>query len=185
MIVVLQIGRFTLVYLNWILERPWRPQGERGVGARRSNEVMGVTSELSVWAFQSKWTITPFEERSWSEYLSHLCVIRPFPVLSGRLHEATSGCHRRALLSFHFICFAFAALLSAVSPLLFSYLPRSNPILMLPSPSSSPTQTELCVHSLIHDQSYLSSGTIATAQAPLETTARRKITPIPQDCWTL
>lgn len=91
--------------------------------------------------------------------------------------DQTKEGRRRVLRSFTSLLFA--------SPLLPSYLPRSNPIPMLPSPSSSSTQTELCVHSLIHYQSYLSSGTIDTAQARLETTACRKITLIPQDCWTL
>lgn len=85
-----------------------------------------------------------------------------------------------------FLSFPFLLpLCCLLSPLPPSYLLSSNPIPMLPSASSSPTRTELCVHSLIHDQSYLGSGTIATAQARLETTACRKITPIPQDCWTL
>lgn len=76
----------------------------------------GVTSEPRLWAFRSKWTISPFEERSWSHYSSHPRVIRPFPVLSGhtgRLDEARRGCHRRALLSFPFLSFPLTALLSA------------------------------------------------------------------------
>ncbi|KAG8001403.1 SH2 domain-containing adapter protein F [Nibea albiflora] len=67
-----------------------------------------------------------------------------------------------------------------------SSLSRTNPIPMLPSPSSSPTQPELCMHSpLIHYQSYLRSGTIATERAQPRTAACRKIALLPQGCWTL
>lgn len=76
---------------------------------------------------------------------------------------------------------------SFLSPLLcLSLLPSSNPIPMPSSPSSSHTQPELWVHSpLIHRQSYLSSGTIATEQEQLRTAACRKIAPLSQGCGTL
>lgn len=67
-----------------------------------------------------------------------------------------------------------------------SSLPRTNPIPILSSPSSSHTQPELWLHSpLIHRQSYLSSGTIATERAQLRTVACRKIALLPQGCGTL
>lgn len=73
-----------------------------------------------------------------------------------------------------------------VSSLHPSLLPRTNPVPVVSFPSSSHTRPELWVHSpLIHHQSYLSSGTIATEQARLRTAACRKIAPLPHGCGTL
>lgn len=120
-------------------------------------------------------------------YHSHVHVSSdiPSPLLcdhTGRSDTMARGTHWHGrLLS------PFLSLLLCLSPLLFPVsLSRTNPIPMLSSPSSSPTQPELCMHSpLIHYQSYLRSGTIATERAQLRTAACRKIALLPQGCWTL
>lgn len=113
----------------------------------------------------------------------HVPSYSPAPLLcdhTGRLGVTTRGTHWHV--------FPSLSPLLCLSPLLFpSSLPRTNPIPMLRSPSSSHTQPELWVHSpLIHRQFYLSSGTIATERAAqLRTAACRKIAPLPQGSRTL
>lgn len=64
-----------------------------------------------------------------------------------------------------------------------SSLPRTNPIPMLSSPSSSPTQPELWVHSPLIQPPVLSPLRNNSHRA--RTAACRKIAPLPLGCWTL
>lgn len=113
----------------------------------------------------------------------HVSSDSPVPLLCDHTGRFRHHDKRHSLLAR--LSFPFSAPLFFSSPLP-SSLPRTNPIPMLYSPSSSYTQPELWVHSLlIHQQSYLSSGTIATEQAELRTTACRKIAPLPQGSGTL
>lgn len=113
-----------------------------------------------------------------------ISIIATLPLLCS--HTGRLGTMTRGSQSHGWLCFLFF-LLSTVYLFSSSLFPLQNQ-----SHSHavfffhSHTQFELWVHSpLIHCQSYLSSGTIATVRAQLRTTARRKIALLPQGCGTL
>lgn len=91
------------------------------------------------------------------------------------------------VLSFPSLSIPFLSLLSdSVYPLRASRFPSQEPITLQPLLTSRNTQPELWVHSpLIHRQSYLRTGTIATERTQLRAAARRKIALLPQGCETL
>ena len=150
----------------------------------------GAASGPLLEAYHNKWAITPCGEGAWSDYSSYPCprVMKlSFPPLlcdhTGRLGIMTRGSHLHCRLLFPFLSFPLLSFLLCLSPRPF---PEPIPFpccLLLPG---SHTQPELWVHSpLIHWQSYLSSGTIATERAQLRAAACRKIAALPQDCGTL
>lgn len=140
--------------------------------------------------------LTPIGLRAWSDYSSQPCpcVVRlPCPPPLRPHRQIRQHAAWLTVMAIPFLFFPPSSNLKSFlnpslccSSPLYSSLPRTNPVPMLSSPSSSHKQPELWVHSpLIQHQSYLSSGTIATEQAQLRTTACRKIAPLPRGCGTL